>query len=64
MVQVHDVIAWESHPRIASRLAWKTEGVVNCSVLLKLWEPLWQDWKGATERVGIWGYSRMQESGA
>lgn len=62
MVQVHDAIAWEGHPRIASCLAWKTEGVVNCSMLLKLWKPLWHDWKGATERVGICGCSRMQES--
>lgn len=64
VVQVHDAIAWKGHPRIASCLAWKTEGVVNCSMLLKLWEPLWHDWKGATERVGICGCSRMQESRA
>ena len=64
VVQVHDAIAWKGHPRIAGCLAWKTEWIINRSVLLKLREPLWQDGKGTIQRVGIRRCSRMQESRA
>lgn len=64
MVQVHDAIAWKGHPRITGCLAWKTERIINRSVLLKLREPLWQDRKGTTERVGVCRRSRVQKSRA